>query len=429
MQSTPKLFRDLSKTVGASGVQLFITLITTPIMTRLYTPHDYAVFGILMTIATVITGVGMLSLPNAYPLEKVPQWQRRQLPAMLQLLALSALCATLIAALLLRFAMFEGVGWRTLAFVPILVITLGLRQLVIAVATARTQFGTIATTQITEPICSRGGAIALGASIGAHPAFILLAVAGGHLTSTAFLLKRLLHGHAIMLRARLAHALRAPLFPVLRHYRDFVWFQTAAAQTPAAMLLGMQLLMAVFLPQAAIGNYILATSILMLPIGVIAMTASSVIYRHFIELAHHQPAQLRASVLRWTRRYALLSLAVFAPLMLAGPWLFEIAFGAPWRLAGEMASVLSPALALLFVLTGIQPIFRVQRRLKLQLALELATGLLVIASLTLSLWLGGDLMQTMQVLMTSWSLRCLVILIGAAYVSQRPPGITAKATP
>ena len=73
MQPVSKFFSDIVKSVSSSGVQLIITMVSTPLMTRLYEPAAYTSFGVINMLATTIVGVGLLSLPNVYPIEKDPQ--------------------------------------------------------------------------------------------------------------------------------------------------------------------------------------------------------------------------------------------------------------------------------------------------------------------------------------------------------------------
>ena len=87
MNQFSKLLRNSSKTIGASGVQFLITLLTTPIMTRLYEPAAYASFGIIHTAATVLVGIGLLSLPNAYVAQKDAATREELMKSMVLLLA------------------------------------------------------------------------------------------------------------------------------------------------------------------------------------------------------------------------------------------------------------------------------------------------------------------------------------------------------
>ena len=86
MQTLPKFFSDIVKSVSSSGVQFLIMMVTTPLMTRLYDPAAYSAFGVVHSIAVAVIGVGMLSLPNVYPQERDQAKRAELVQAMLAML-------------------------------------------------------------------------------------------------------------------------------------------------------------------------------------------------------------------------------------------------------------------------------------------------------------------------------------------------------
>lgn len=370
MRPISKIFSDLSKSVSASGAHFIITLVTTPIMTRLYAPEAYAAFGTLNMIATTFIAVGLLSLPAAYPLEKDPERRSELLKTMFYMLGILVAISISATLLILATDLFHA-ATLALAFVPILVLTCGARQIIVSMANERANFSAIATAQTVEPICSRGGSVALGAAVGGNPALILLAVAAGQITTICIIgrmaLRDLWRSIPSLLRRRVH------LLAVLRRYSDFAVYHTLSQQAVMLMLLGIQLSLVAFFAHDLVGYYILATSMLMLPANLIAQITASVVYRHLIETERTAPTQLVRHFTRAVGYYILAALVIFLPIMLYGELLFSVAFGKVWTQAGHVAGILSPAYMSIFVLGGVQSILRVTRRLKLQFRLEIAS--------------------------------------------------------
>ena len=367
MRAAPKILSDVSKSVSSGGVQFLITLLTTPLMTRLYQPEAYATFGIINTMATTTVGLGLLSLPNAYPLEKEAFHREEILRTMARLLSMLVLIA-LIAATAMAATNLLQVSPIALIFLPILVFTFGLRQILISITTSRADFSTTSLAQIVEPTCSRGSSVALGVLAGSHPAFILFAVAAGHLSTAALIIKRVLKGSIHPLRTLFSPG-RSPLAIIRQHF-DFAFFNTLSQQAQPLVALGLQLSIASFFTHETAGHYILAVSILSLPVSLIAMTSGSVMYRHFIEIVHTNPTRLASDLKRSIMLYLGGGILVMAPLFFFGETLFAIAFGKNWTHAGHIASILSVAYVSGFILTGAQSIFRVTRTLRLHFKLE-----------------------------------------------------------
>ena len=369
-----KFTRNLTKTVVASGVQFLITLLTTPIMTRLYEPSAYATFGILNTTATVMIGIGLLSLPNAYCAQKEESVRTDLLLTMLLLLVVLVMLAMATAAGMLvadHLQVGVHVSAVALCMLPLLVLTYGVRTIMVNMAIQRAHFGRLSLGQVVEPICSRGGSVALGAGFGGHPVFILVAVAAGHLTTIA-LLMRMLPRHALsQWRQVTGHIPK--LRATLRQFADFAVFSTIAQQAQLVVMLGLQMGIAAFFSGHLAGQYILAVSILTLPVSLIALSTAPVVYHHFIETEKTNPSRLVRYFLTMTGLYLLVGIVVFAPIFFAGEALFSFAFGTIWAHAGKIAAMLSIAYVATFALTGVQSILMVTRRLKLQFMLELGT--------------------------------------------------------
>ncbi len=410
MRRYQSVVQNISKTVGASSMQLVITLITTPIMTRLYTPEAYAVFGMITTATALLVGVGLLSLTNAYTAEKDAARRGEMLHAMLLLLVMTALGATLIAAML------YALGWLhlpalALACLPLLVLSYGLRNIIVNIGIQRGMFSRLSLTQITEPLIGRGGSVALGALLGGHPLLVLFANMAGHFSTILLLLKRLpreVYGHW-----RGFFAARHQLSATLRRLGDFVVFGTASAQAQQAISFGIQAGIAGFFSGHLAGQYIFATSILTLPISVIALATAPVVYHHFMQT---EPTRLKTHFLVATFLYLLAALIIFIPLKLYGAPLFALIFGAVWEQAGQIAGTLSLAYAGMFVATGVQSVFMVTRRLRLQWYSEILTAIPAIVA-GVYCFKTMDFSRAVFYLSCIWLIRTLCILIAAFYAS------------
>jgi O-antigen/teichoic acid export membrane protein len=367
---------NLCKTVGASGAQLVITLVATPIMTRLYMPEAYATFGIVNTAATVMVGIGLLTLPNAYTAEKDNAVRDEMLHAMLLLLVGTVACAALAGfavALTDRFYTGIDVPLMALLCLPVLVMTYGVRQIITNMGIQQGIFGRLSLGQVAEPVCSRGGSIVLGAALGGNPLFILWAVMAGHVLAAWIVMRRIP-------RATYAHwksfmGYRVELRSALRRVGDFVIYGTAAQQTQQLVMLGLQVGIAGFFSGHLAGQYILAISILTMPVSMVALATAPVVYHHFIETKKHQPQRLLRDVLSASAMYLGAGLILLLPIAFFGEPLFRFVFGDIWGHAGSIASMLSVAYIGTFVLTGVQSVFMVTRRLRLQFYVEILTAL------------------------------------------------------
>lgn len=407
MRPISKLKADITKTAGSGMVQFLLTLMTTPLMTRLFSPEAYSAFGTINMIATNIIGLGLLSLPNAYPMEKDPQRRAELLRTMLMVLGLLGLFAVPLAFGLAVAHLFPAGEWA-LALLPMLVITYGMRQIVVGVATRGAHFSSIALAQVIEPVCARGGSVAFGAVLGGHPAFILLAAALGHLATATTIIKTAFQGTIAPLLDAGAHFVYAPR-EILRRYRDFALFNTFSQQPHNTAMLGVQLAIIPFFSNHLAGQYILAISILTMPVSLIALTTAPVVYHHFIEIGQHEPAKLVHYLRRTMGMYLLAGVVILSPLLLLGGKIFALVFGAVWEPAGHIAGILSFAYIGTFAVIGVQSVFRVAGRMKTQFHCELIASTLAFVA-AMGCFAVLEFIPAMACLSFFWACRNAVLL-------------------
>jgi O-antigen/teichoic acid export membrane protein len=119
-------------------------------------------------------------------------------------------------------------------------------------------------------------------------------------------------------------------------YRDFPSFRapqillnSVSQNLPTVML-------AAFFGPAAAGFYALGRRVLSLPASLVSGSVGTVFLPKIAE-AGQRGERLRPLIVKGTIGLALVGLVPFGVIVVAGPWLFGVAFGAQWVVAGEYA--------------------------------------------------------------------------------------------
>lgn len=102
----------------------------------------------------------------------------------------------------------------------------------------------------------------------------------------------------------------------------------------------------------AAGHYFTAYMALKLPIGLISSSTGQVFYQRVSELFPDKDA-IQNQVRRVYKQLFLISLPIFIPVMVAGPFLFSLVFGKQWYEAGVYAQILAPSLLVNFILAPV----------------------------------------------------------------------------
>lgn len=420
MRPLSKLAANLTKTASASGLQFVITLLTTPLMTRLYAPQAYAEFGIINNIATAIVGIGLLTLPAALAGEKNTAKRDVLVVALLSWLtylvaALLIICAMALSfpTLLKKFATSEF----SILLLPLLVLTYGIRMILVNLNIERGAFNRTAIAQIIEPVFSRGGSIMLGGMLGGNPAYILLSVMLGQLVAIRIYAKHV--SHTLLQFFKPLHFIRS----TFRKYSDFIFYNTVSQQMQPLAMLAYQALIAYHYSGAATGYFMLAISILTMPASLIALATAPVTYHHFSETNDKTPQQLPRHFMLLTALYSCAAALIFLPIYIFGEELFAIAFGSDWRSSGQIASQLCLAQAGFFVTMGIQSVLMATRRLKYQFVVDAVFTFPTVAVAAFC-FTHYSLAASLTCLSILWCFRHMSFILVCLYSSYHPRRIT-----
>ncbi len=414
-----KYLADNLKSLGGGGAQFLIVLFSTPVMTRLYDPSAYATFGLINSSATVFVSIGMLSLPYAYPTVQRSADRARLMQCMLWMLVGLTLLSVMVA-LIIRITDMRHVGMdiseTALLFFPLLVLTGAARQIMLMVAVERAHFNSTSLGQIIEPICSRGGAIALGSVAGGHPAFVLASMVFGYVVTTVsvgllVVDKGMRHWIATI------HS-RKQFFSTLRRYKNFIFYSTPTQQLFPLTTLGVQMMVALFFSSEQTGHFILASSILTLPVTLIALTTAPVVYRRLIEIERKTPEKLLEHIVMLSVLYLIGGIGLVTPIFLFGESIFTFIFGANWTEAGAIAEILSVAYFFAFAAVGLQSIFRIIRHQGTELMLEIVSCS-IIGLVAVLCFVTMNFYQALLCLSCAWLLRNLILLSSGLLLTRR----------
>lgn len=156
-----------------------------------------------------------------------------------------------------------------------------------------------------------------------------------------------------------------------RHWRYPVFSGTSSLLQSASQMLP-AVAVAVLYGPAVAGLFGLGQRIIGLPVRMLAEAAS---YAFLGEAARAEGQQLYRLFLITTLRFFLLGSALMAPVLLAGPQLFALAFGEEWREAGLLTQLLVPLYLARFVTVPVSQTLNIHGRQHLHLtasALNLA---------------------------------------------------------
>ncbi len=373
----------LTLLAGGALAQL-IPLALGPLIARLFTPEAFGLYTQFFTVAAALAVAASLRYEQALPLAP-DEGEARALLA----LALALVGVATLLCLPLAWAL-HAAGWLPLpALLPLAMASTGLLQVLMLWTNRAQRFRALAVSRVAQYgggallQLALGWALWQGAATGGAGAWALaLAPLVAQLLACFWLLRPAPAGGWRALAGVPAGELRA----VARRQRDF-----ALVNTPHAFLgllqdaLAVALLMA-WSGEAAAGFWGLALRYLKAPATLVGSAVSQTLYPR---LAAAEPAQAQQLVRQVMALLAVPALLLMALLLAAGPWLFDLAFGAPWREAGELARALSPYIAAHLVASPLAVVTMAWRAQRWAFRLALLGQAVFVLALALGLRYGG----------------------------------------
>jgi len=388
---------DVLKLVGGTTLAQAITVLTAPMLARLYSPAIIGTQAVLASLVGILTAIVCLRYEFAILLPKDDEEAANvAATAFLSALFVSSIAALALipnqdhVAKLLRAPELGAFIW----LVPIALLEQGIFQIMNYWNSRMRHFGRLsiarvaasATTSTFQLGLAAIGKATLGSLTGAWIAGT--SVFTGTLTAQVLreawpLFRQSIHWTQIR-----TSLVRYRKFPLVDLWGGLI--NTISWQLPTLML-------SAFFSQTIVGYYSLSNRVILLPMTLVGGAIAQVFSRRAAELRHN-PELLRTTVekvFRW-----LVALGLFPALLLtiAGRELFAIVFGENWVEAGRFAQILGMWVFFLFISSPLSNLFAILERQELALVVHSAILLTRVCALMI-----GGLHKNIYLTLGIWS--------------------------
>ncbi|WP_374035582.1 lipopolysaccharide biosynthesis protein [Bdellovibrio bacteriovorus] len=358
--------RSVGVLAGGTAASQLIGVLALPFITRLYTPGDFSVLAVYVSVVTILSVPACLRLDFAIPLPEDDSDAFSLLAASLIMSMLSALAVGvgvyLLTDLLGSYITNKGI-LKYLWLVPIGVWTMSSYSALQYWMGRKKAFRSIA----------QGRAVQMSSSVGVQ--FLL---AGTFLKEMGLLLGYLANSlvGCVYLGSCLAGEIRrharfvsiSSAMVVISKFKAFPKYSTwESLANSAAIELPMVIIATVTVGPEA-GYLMLASRVMAMPMGLIGSSVAQV----FLSNAPTEMRQNRLS--EFTRRTLVgLGKAGVGPLIFVGivaPGIFGHVFGASWEKAGVLIAWMTPWFVLQFLVSPVSTSFHVLGRVRLAMLIQ-----------------------------------------------------------
>ena len=362
-------------TVGAQG----LLIIAAPFLTRIYTPEDFGLFAVYVSILTIISVISCLRYEIAIPLPKDSELSVNMVVLCLLLLSfMTGLFSIFIFFYGSRFSKYLGAEEFSsyLWLLPFGIFITGLFNICTYWSIRQKNFVKMSSARVSQTILTitvqLGGytfgavSLAVGQILGQFLGIFILG------KNVFYSLKK----HNVSWRLITFAGKRYIKFPTYSSWETF--FNTASVQLPP-------IIFSIFYGPLVVGLYALSSRVLMLPSSVIGSAISQVFLSSAPEA--YRKGELGSLVNNIHSKLAFLIMPPIICLMLIGPELFSFVFGNNWKEAGVVAQWMGPWIYFQFVSSPISTVFAVCEKLKEAFIFESISCLIRILAIAIGVYL------------------------------------------
>jgi O-antigen/teichoic acid export membrane protein len=396
------LKNDFNKNVltlftGTTIAQI-IPIAITPILTRIYSPEEFGVFSLYMSIVMILS---VLSTGRYELAIIIPKSDKDAINiAAFSLFVNIFMCFSILLFFLIggkQLKKILGVNelgiW--LYIIPVSLLLIGVYQIIYYWFNRKKMYRVMSNNKVTQQMgigfsniiigfASRNGGLILGNVIGQFLALFLI--------GKKFLNKE---------KKILLEISKKEMLIQAKRYVDFPKYLTLAHTLNVSSSNLATIMFTSFFNTVVVGYFSLTQRILRFPLTIIGSAVSDV----FRQKAADELIKFgNCKTLYLKTLFSLLFLGIipFTILYILSPWLFSFIFGSEWKVAGEYARLMIPMLFLQFIISPLSSLFMVLEKQKLDLIWQIGLFL----STTVALVIG---------VLISRSIETSIVLFSAAY--------------
>ncbi len=349
--------RNVLTLMTGTTIAQAIPIAISPILTRIYTPEDFGMFALYMSIASILSVIATGRYELAIMLPKKDE-------DAVNIVALSIIISFFVSfiAFLIVYIFNAQItsllgnqdisNW--LYFIPVTVLLTGVYQSFNYWSNRKKQYKRLANNRVIRSGTTATTNLGMGFGGFGSSGLILGGVLGQGVATSA--LGRMVWRED---KGLLENISKLKMFAMMRKYKKLPMFNLPNAVIDGFRLSGISILIAKFFTTATLGQFALAWKMVQTPMSLIGSSLSQVFFQ---KISSANKSDLNSLVKIFIIKASLIALPIFLIIYFFAVDIFIVIFGENWKLAGEIASVMTPWLFLNFITSPISTLFIVLNR-------------------------------------------------------------------
>ncbi len=400
--------KNLITLLTGTTIAQAITFLISPILSRLYTPHDFGVFGTFISVVSFITLIASLRYEVAIVLPKKEE-------VAINLLALSAILTTVISfCSLIGVILFlyiysgdEAINYELkffLYFIPLLILFIGFYQILNNYANRLKKYKSIVNYRISNSLVSASVNIVMGGM-----KFNTIGLLAGSLLGNGISILVFIKEMYKDIKSNAKYVSKEKMIEMGIIYREFPLVNSFQAISDMLQINGIIYFIIYFFNSFIVGSFSYALRILQSPMNLLGSAMAQIFFQQASELRNNGKS-LKEIVRNTMIKSAITGLPIFATIILFGPQLFAFVFGEPWREAGIYARILSPMLFFDFIRSPVSQVPLIIGKQKRLFSFSLIGNFILIVSMIYGGFVTHDIIKGLSLFSILQSLYTIILL-------------------
>jgi|WetSurMetagenome_2_1015567.scaffolds.fasta_scaffold00245_19 lipopolysaccharide exporter len=398
-----KFLSSVLKLFSATLVGQVLGILVTPVLSRLYSPADFGLFQVFLSIISVIAVISCLSYESAIVLPEKNEDAANLVSLCLFLIGTTSIIVSVFFILFSEVIeqLFNAPALSQYIFlIPLGIICNSIAFVLSYWMTRREEYGTMAKANITSSFTSRSVSIGFGV-YSPSPFGLIFGTIINDATIICILLKKTVSDLRFFRMISLKKVKELAI-----RYKKFPKYNIGSELASSLSIQVTPLLLAVFFSPVIVGYYAMSYLVIRLPSKVIGNSIATVFFQKASE-EKNRTGSVKNIVKSVNARLISVGILPTILLIIIGPELFTFALGTRWENAGVYAQILAPVFFVAFISVPILSIFNVMEQQRISLWFNVwnlfyTVIVLIIAGTLNDPLLGFILLSCIGVLSWSW---------------------------
>lgn len=390
--------------MAGTAMSQVIIVICMPILTRLYSPEDFGIYALFISVTGLISPLAFLKYEEVLLITK---WRRTFFDAS-YLCVLVSLCISfilLIVILLGGRTLFDVKIQNVVTYIPLVVFCLSGITLLNLWNNRHKQYKLLSGSRIFQSASVITLQVILSFYFRDYFGLLLGYVAGVVLTFLFLLYKtkylKQFVGFKMMDYERVkAVSIKYKDFPIFKI--PSLFFQLLNQQFPVLFL-------GKYYSNSNAAFYSLGQRSIQAPMGVITGSIS-LVFRQQISEDYSKGKDITVTFTKIFKKLALYNIPIFLIVLFFSPFLFSFIYGEKWRIAGEFVQILTPMLFLANIVSPLSFIFILREKQKMELLFQSGVFLCCVIAFFVGLYIFNSVKISLLLYSTVYSLKYIVEL-------------------